>query len=115
MSKRPQVALAATFDIVAIVVFVVIGRRSHHEGHALRGALRVAAPFLIGLAAGWLLARAWKSPTRMSTGLLIWPVTVGAGLLLRRFVFDNGTALPFIIVATIFTGLLLVWRALYPQ
>ncbi len=113
MSKRP-VLLAATLDIVAIAVFVVVGRRSHHEGHALRGFARVAAPFLIGLAVGWVIARAWKTPTSTSTGLVIWPITVAVGLLLRRLVFDNGTALPFIIVATIFTGLLLVgWRALY--
>ena len=113
MSKR-QVVLAATFDVVAIAIFVVIGRRSHHEGDALRGFVRVAAPFLIGLTAGWVVARAWKAPTSTSTGILIWPVTVAVGLVLRRFVFDNGIALPFIIVATIFTGLLLVgWRALY--
>ena len=113
MSKRP-VFLAATFDIVAIAIFVVIGRRSHHEGHAVRGFVRVAAPFLIGLAAGWVVARAWKSPTSTATGILIWPVTVAVGLVLRRFVFDNGIALPFIIVATLFIGLVLVgWRALY--
>ncbi len=113
MRKRP-IVLAATFDFLAIVLFVVIGRRSHDEGNALRGAIRVAAPFLIGLGAGWLVARAWKSPTRISTGIVIWPVTVAVGMVLRHFVFDDGTALSFIIVATIFTGLLLVgWRALY--
>lgn len=114
MSKRPTV-LAATFDIVAIMAFVAIGRRSHDEGDALRGVLRVAAPFLIGLAIGWLVARAWEAPTSTTTGLVIWPVTVAAGMVLRRFVFDDGTALAFIVVASIFTGVLLVgWRALYP-
>jgi Protein of unknown function (DUF3054) len=113
MSKQ-RLLLAATFDVVAIVLFVVIGRRSHDEGNALQGVVRVAAPFLIGLAAGWLVARAWNSPTSWSTGLVVWPVTVAAGLLLRRFVFDDGTALPFVIVATIVLGVLLVgWRTLY--
>jgi hypothetical protein len=38
-------------------------------------------------------------------------VTVAVGMLLRNLVFDRGTALPFIIVATCFTGALLVgWR-----
>ncbi len=113
MNKR-AVVLAATSDVLAIVLFAVIGRRNHHEGESLRGVLRVAAPFLTGLAAGWLVARAWKAPTDTTTAMVIWPVTVVVGILLRRFAFDNGTALAFIIVATIFTGLLLVgWRALY--
>ena len=109
-----QIVLAATFDVVAIIVFVVIGRRNHDEGTALRGMLRVAAPFLIGLAVGWLIARAWKEPTSTTTGMVIWPVTVVVGMLVRRFAFDNGTALAFIVVATMFIGLLLVgWRAPY--
>jgi len=113
MSKRVAL-LAASFDVIAIVVFVAIGRRSHDEGEALRGILRVAAPFLIGLGGGWLVARAWKAPTATTTGMVIWPVTVGVGMLLRRFAFDDGTALSFIIVASLFTGVLLVgWRALY--
>lgn len=112
MTKR--FAVAATFDVVAIILFVVIGRRSHDEGAFLRGLGRVAAPFSTGLVLGWLVARAWKAPTSVATGLVIWPVTVVAGLLLRRFVFDDGIALPFIIVTAAFTGLLLVgWRALY--
>jgi hypothetical protein len=36
-----------------------------------------------------------------------WVITVVAGLLLRRFVFDRGIATPFIIVATITLGVLL--------
>jgi len=113
MTKRPA-QLAAAFDVVAIIAFVIIGRRNHDEGTALRGFLRVAAPFLIALAVGWIVARAWKAPTSTTTAMVIWPVTVAAGMLLRRFAFDDGAALAFIIVASIFTGLFLVgWRALY--
>lgn len=113
MSNR-RIAIAASFDVAAIILFVAIGRRSHDEGNGVQGILRVAAPFLIGLAAGWLVARAWKTPTRLTTGMVIWPVTVAVGMVLRRVVFEDGTALSFIIVATIFTGALLVgWRALY--
>jgi len=112
MNRRTHVA--AAFDIVAILLFVAIGRRSHDEGDALRGMLRVAPPFLLGLGCGWIVARAWKAPTAITTGLVIWPVTVLVAMLLRRFAFDNGTALSFIIVATIFLGALLVgWRAIY--
>ncbi len=108
------ITLAAVFDVVAIIAFVIIGRRNHDEGEAVSSILRVAAPFLIGLAVGWLIARAWKSPTSTTTGMVIWPTTIVVGMLLRRFAFDDGTALAFIIVATAFTGVLLVgWRALY--
>ncbi|MEQ1874308.1 MAG: DUF3054 domain-containing protein [Ilumatobacteraceae bacterium] len=113
MNNR-RVAIAASFDVAAIVLFVAIGRRSHDEGNGVQGILRVAAPFLIGLAVGWLVARAWKAPTKLTTGLIIWPITVAVGMAVRRGVFSDGTALAFIIVATIFTGALLVgWRALY--
>jgi hypothetical protein len=105
------VLAAAGIDIIAIVVFVAIGRRSHDEGSALGGIAAVAGPFLIGLAAGWLVARAWVRPMAPSTGFVVWPVTVLVGMVLRHFVFDRGTAMAFIIVATIVTGVFLVgWR-----
>jgi hypothetical protein len=112
MSDRRTVAWAAALDVVAILLFVAIGRRSHDEGgNAASEAVKVAAPFLIGLALGWVVARAWTTPTAPTTGMVIWVVTVAAGMLLRHFVFDRGTALAFIIVASCFTLLFLVgWR-----
>jgi hypothetical protein len=109
---RRRVAIAAAIDVLAIVVFVILGRRSHHEsGSFVVSTLKVAAPFLLGLVAGWLVARAWKAPSAPATGFVIWPVTVAVGMVLRHFAFSKGTALPFIIVATLFTGLFLVgWR-----
>ena len=109
------VALAATLDVIAVFLFVAIGRNNHDEsGPVIVGILKVAAPFVIGLALGWLAARAWLAPlSPVPTGVVIWLVTVIGGMLLRRFVFDRGTALPFIIVASLFTLLLLVgWRVL---
>jgi DUF3054 family protein len=106
-----RTALAALADVAAIVVFVVIGRRNHEEGTAIDGIATVAAPFMIALVVGWLAARAWARPLQVATAFIIWPVTVALGLGLRRFVFDRGTALPFIIVTTLVTGLFLVgWR-----
>lgn len=113
MSRSNRVvASAAAADVVAVLVFVALGRRSHDEpGNAVVGALRVAAPFLIALGVAWLVTRAWRRPIAIVTGLMIWPITVALGMVLRRTVFDRGTAASFIVVATIATGVLLVgWR-----
>ena len=113
MSERRSVGLAAVIDVVAIVAFVIIGRRNHHEGSALSGVVKVAAPFVIALTLGWLAARAWKSPMAVSAGVIIWLVTVIGGLALRKMAFDGGTAMPFIIVASLFNLATLVgWRFL---
>ncbi len=104
---------AAAFDAIAVLTFVVAGRRSHDEGgNALVETANVAAPFLIALTVGWLAIRAWKRPEALATGAGIWATTVVLGMLLRRVVFDRGTAASFVIVATLVTGaLLLGWRA----
>ena len=76
--------------------------------------MTVAAPFLIALAIGWLVSRAWRQPTNLRTGAIVWLITVIFGLLLRNSVFDRGIALPFVIVATLTLGFLLVgWRAIF--
>lgn len=109
MSRRAVIAALA--DIVSIIVFVAIGRRNHDEGEAVDGILTVAAPFLIALVVGWIVARAWAKPMQVESSFIIWPVTVALGMVLRNLVFDRGTALPFIVVATLVVGVFLVgWR-----
>ena len=42
---------------------------------------------------------------------MVWATTVVGGLLLRRFVFDRGTAAAFVVVATVTLGVLIIgWR-----
>lgn len=107
---RPR-ATALGLDVLAVLVFVVIGRRSHDEGSALRGVIETAAPFLIGLVVAWLGVRAWRRPTALLTGVAIWPVTVLVGMIARRWLFERSTATSFVIVATLFLGACLVgWR-----
>jgi hypothetical protein len=106
-----RAVVAALADIASIVVFVAIGRRNHDEGTAVDGVASVAAPFLIALVVGWIAARAWARPMQIEAAFIIWPVTIAVGMVLRNVVFDRGTALPFIIVATAVTGVFLVgWR-----
>ena len=106
LSQR-AVVITAVVDVVAVVVFVAIGRRNHDEGTALSGVLSVAAPFLIALGASWVGLRTWNEPFTRRSWAATWAITVIVGLLLRRLVFDRGIATPFIIVATITLGVLL--------
>jgi hypothetical protein len=66
---------------------------------------------LAGLGVGWLVMTAWRAPTApVRTGLGVWAATVVGGMLLRA-ASGQGTALPFIIVATVTLLVLLVgWR-----
>ena len=103
--------LAAGLDTFVVVLFVAIGRREHEQDSAIAGLIETAAPFLIALALAWLVLRVWKSPTEWRTGVGVWAIVVGAGMLLRNLVFDDGTATAFVIVATLFLALFIVgWR-----
>ena len=114
-SKPALVAVSFALDVASIVLFVVLGRRNHHEtGSFVESTLTVAAPFLIALVVGWLLARGWRNPTGLATVGIVWVVTIALGMVLRNLVFDRGTATSFIVVASIVTFVLLFgWRLLY--
>ncbi len=101
-------------DAACIGLFVIIGRSSHHQGNAVVETLRIALPFLIALVVAWAAVTALKLPSGRSAtgGALIWVGTVSVGLLLRRSIFDDGTAIAFVIVTTVFLGILMNgWRA----
>ncbi|MGH3641215.1 MAG: DUF3054 domain-containing protein [Mycobacterium sp.] len=105
------VAIALLADVVCVLVFCAIGRRSHAEGITIAGVAETAWPFLSGTAAGWLAARAWRRPTSLApTGVVIWLSTVIIGMLLRKAT-SAGTALSFVVVASLSTAILLLgWR-----
>jgi hypothetical protein len=105
--------LAAIIDVVLVFVFVVIGRRSHNEGLTLLGTAETWWPFLVGLAVGWLVARAWRKPLGvLLPGVPLWLSTVVIGLLLR-LVTGQTAQLPFVIVAIVVLAAFLIgWRAL---
>ena len=106
--------LAAGIDTFAVVLFVAIGRREHERDSAIAGLISTAAPFLIALLVAWLVLRAWRRPIAWQTGLAIWAIVVAGGMLLRNLVFGDGTAVSFVIVATLFLGLFIVgWRLVF--
>ena len=108
--KQRLIAVAA--DVASILVFVLLGRSSHDEGNGVGSVLGVAAPFLIGLAVGWLAAPTPRvRPFAVRSGVQVWLTTVGIGVVLRWFAWDRGTAVSFIVVAAVFLGLFLIgWR-----
>lgn len=111
---RRTVVTAAGLDVLAVVVFVVIGRRNHQQGNALDATIETALPFLLGVAVAWGATRAWRRPLSMLTAIAVWPITVLVGMLARRWLFDGGTAASFVVVATLFLGACFVgWRAVH--
>ncbi|SHV50579.1 transmembrane protein [Mycobacteroides abscessus subsp. abscessus] len=106
-------ALAFVADVVLVVIFCAIGRRSHAEGITLAGVAHTSWPFLTGTVAGWALSRGWRRPTALNpTGLVVWISTVVIGMLLRK-ASAQGVAVSFVIVASTVTAIFLLgWRGL---
>lgn len=98
-------------DVVGVLVFCALGRRSHDEGLNVTGVAATAWPFLTGTAIGWLAARGWRRPTAVApTGAVVWLSTVVVGMVLRKAT-SAGVAASFVVVATTVTALLLLgWR-----
>lgn len=101
---------ALAIDAVLVTIFAAIGRASHDES-PVEGLFTTAWPFLAGLAIAWVAMLAWRNPIAITrVGIPVWLLTVALGMAFR-IVSGQGTALPFIIVATITLGLLLLgWR-----
>ncbi|WP_446663646.1 DUF3054 domain-containing protein [Flexivirga sp. B27] len=111
-STQRRVFAAILLDVIVVVVFAAIGRASHDEGSPVVDALATAWPFLAGATVGWLLVRGINRtwPLSLRTGWPVWLSTIVVGMILRQ-VSGRGTAVPFIIVATVFLGIFLLgWR-----
>lgn len=110
-------APALLIDIVLVIVFCAIGRRSHGETNALTGLATTAWPFLGGLTVGWFVTAAlykekFNASLVVPTGIVVWICTLAVGMLLR-VVSGQGTAFSFILVAgTTLAVFLIGWRAI---
>ncbi len=106
---------ALAFDVAAVLIFVSVGREEHQQGTAVGEILTVAAPFLIGVGAAALLALALRcSPWSLLGGVVVLVTTLVVGMVLRRVVWDRGTATAFVVVTSAFlTVCFLGWRALW--
>lgn len=111
-ARARTVALALLADVACVLVFCAIGRRSHAEGVTVTGVLATAWPFLTGTVLAWAVPGTRQRPTSMvPAGVLVWVATVAVGMLLRKAT-GQGTALSFVVVASLTTAILLLgWRA----
>jgi hypothetical protein len=113
MQGRVPVWLAwLATDVVGVLVFCTVGRRSHAEGLSVTGVASTAWPFLTGTVVGWLASRGWRRPTAVvPTGVVVWICTVAVGMLLRK-ASSASVAASFVVVASLVTAVLLLgWRA----
>ncbi len=114
MSPLGRRVVLATGDVVALVVFTVIGLINHEDGVTVGGVLQVVLPIVaVGAVATWLLGT-YRRPG-LATLLPAWLVSVPAGLLIRKALFGTpetwGSTGVFLCVALAFTLLfLLAWR-----
>lgn len=114
MANRSRVVVVpAIVDLALVLLFVAIGRGTHRESVDLLGMLETSWPFVVALALGWSVTRAWRKPRGvLRPGVGIWIVTVAAAMMLR-FVAGFGTAPSFIVVTAVALAVLLLgWRAL---
>jgi hypothetical protein len=105
--------VAVALDLVAVLVFVGIGRSVHAHGLSIGGIASTAWPFLSGLAVGWVaLTLGHRDPASLRSGALVCAATVAVGMALR-VVAGQGTAAAFVVVALCFLGAFMCgWRML---
>jgi Protein of unknown function (DUF3054) len=106
----PWTAFAA--DALVLVVFVLVGRRSHDEGSGLEAFLRVWWPFAAGLVVATFVSGTWRAPLEWRRAVVAWLLTVALGMTLRIAVQGREFKPTFVIVTTLFVGVgMLGWRA----
>jgi hypothetical protein len=107
---RSRLAAPAA-DLLAVVVFVLLGRRSHDEGSAVAGTVAIAWPFVTGALVGEgvvLLTR--TRAESVAAGAVVTAGTVLIGMGLRRLA-GGGTPVSFVVVATTFLAVFILgWR-----
>ena len=105
------VALALVLDVVAVLALATGGRAAHSADSPVTAVVTIAWPFLVGLAVGWVLLRAWRHPfAPWPTGLVLWVSTWVVGMALR-WATGEGLATAFLVVSAAFLLATLVgWR-----
>ncbi|GGR64260.1 peptidoglycan/LPS O-acetylase OafA/YrhL [Nocardioides luteus] len=108
----PRWAIVAfAVDVLFVLLFAFAGRQSHDSGPALV-VIRIAWPFLAGLAVAWAVTiwRRWPAMRSWPAGVVVWLGTYVIGMVLRGLT-GGGLAPAFLVVSLLFLGLTLMgWR-----
>ena len=108
-ARTAPLALAA--DVVAVVVFVGVGRATHDQDGVL-GLLGTVAPFVAGIAVAWAVPAVRGAPLGLRAGAVVLAGAAVLGLALRAL-FLGRLPLSFAVVAVVSLAVLLLgWRAL---
>lgn len=95
-------------DVLAVVVFTVVGMATHESGD---GFVTVLWPFVVGLAIAWTVPAVRSLPLLIwPSGVIVWATTTVVGLALRALT-GGGVSGAFPWVAAGVLALLLIgWR-----
>lgn len=100
-------------DAAVVISFAIIGAADHGFTIDVAWVMRVSLPFLIALALGIAALRVWKNPLLILNGILLALITLAVGMLLRHYVWDDGTAQVFVIVTgAYFVAVIVGWRVI---
>ena len=108
-------------DVVALLLFALVGRMTHDEGIAFADVVATASPFAIGWFASARVAGAYDARAR-AAGLVesaaiasqTWAIGVPIGIALRALQKGQAPSLAFVLVAMGATAAALVgWRSAY--
>ncbi|GAA4777561.1 DUF3054 domain-containing protein [Citricoccus nitrophenolicus] len=104
--------IGGALDVLLIILFAGLGRRTHESGMDLAGLLMTALPFLIAWAVATALTRPRRTWTRVwPAGVVVWLVTVVGGLLLRVAMGDTAAPSFQLVTAGVLGAFLLGRRA----
>lgn len=102
-------------DLLLVGVFAVVGRLSHYGTLSVGGWWTTAWPFLTGALLAWAaLAVTRRPPAAVTSGVVVWLGALVGGMVLRQ-ASGQGTATPFVVVATLVLGALLVLPRVLPR
>ena len=114
--------MALLLDIAWIVLFAMLGRRSHGTETGLVAVAATAGPFLAGYAVAIAITRLRTSPSALGRGAVAVAITLVIGMAIRTILYGRVPDPAFIVVATVVlaAGMLgwrvvaLVWRRRRP-